>query len=317
MSVPEVIDVHVHYTRNRQQEKVVFNHPGWPDEWYNANPEGISEWFREEGLSHIFAINYIDINRIIDNRVARLAPGSAEEAEARKDLQVQMTDRIRQFNDWVVEHCQTESRVTPYVNVDIGVFFGDQQGMMDELDKQLAAGAKGVKIHPGLSRFYPGDEKMFPLYEKLSSLGVPILSDSGAAGGKAPAGSGPYGEPVNFYPVFEKFPNLRFIMAHLTTAYWDERIELARRFPQVQFDISGGFFQPNGNGRARDAHRCVPIEDAARFLKTIGTDRCMFGTDAPGSEVRGYVRTIMGLDLSDTEKEDILAKNARRFMEMK
>ena len=261
MSVPEVIDVHVHYTRNRQQEKVVFNHPGWPDEWYNANPEGISEWFREEGLSHIFAINYIDINRIIDNRVARLAPGSAEEAEARKDLQ--------------------------------------------------------VKIHPGLSRFYPGDEKMFPLYEKLSSVGVPILSDSGAAGGKAPAGSGPYGEPVNFYPVFEKFPNLRFIMAHLTTAYWDERIELARRFPQVQFDISGGFFQPNGNGRARDAHRCVPIEDAARFLKTIGTDRCMFGTDAPGSEVRGYVRTIMGLDLSDTEKEDILAKNARRFIDLK
>lgn len=316
MSVPEVIDVHVHYTRNRQQEKVVFNHPGWPDEWYNANPEGISEWFREEGLSHIFAINYIDINRIIDNRVARLAPGSAEEAEARKDLQVQMTDRVRQFNQWVCEYAASESRVTPFVNVDIGVFYGNQQAMMDELDERLAQGAKGVKIHPGLSRFYPGDEKMFPLYEKLSSLGVPMLSDSGSLGGREPGGI-VWGQPQNFAPVFEKFPKLRFIMAHLTSAYWDERIDLAKRFPQVQFDISGGFYQPNGNGRARDAHRSVPIEDAARFLKTIGTDRCMFGTDAPGSEVRGYVRTVMGLDLSDTEKEDILAKNARRFIDLK
>lgn len=316
MSVPEVIDVHVHYTRNRQQEKVVFNHPGWPDDWYNANPEGIDEWFATEGLSHIFAINYIDINRIIDNRVARLAKGSPEEAEARRDLQPQMTDRVRQFNEWVCDYAKTESRVTPFVNVDIGVFYGDQQGMMDELEARLAQGAKGVKIHPGLSRFYPADEKMFPLYERLSALGVPILSDSGSAGGREP-GTIAYGEPDNFIPVFEKFPKLRFIMAHLTTAFWDERIAIAKRFPEVYYDISGGFYQPNGNGRARDAHRCVPIEDAARYLKTIGTDRCMFGTDAPGSEVRGYVRTIMGLDLTDTEKENILAKNARNFMDLK
>ena len=40
----------------------------------------------------------------------------------------------------------------------------------------------------------------------------------------------------------------------------------------------------------------------------------MFGTDAPGTEVRSYVRTIMGLDLTDAEKENILAKNARRFI---
>lgn len=315
MSVPEVIDVHVHYTRSRQQEKLVFNHPGWPDEWYNANPEGLETWFENEGLSHIFAINYIDINRIIDNRVARVK-GTPEEAAARAELQPGMTERVKQFNDWIVEYCQTESRVTPFVNVDIGVFYGDQNAMMEELDKQLAAGAKGVKIHPGLSRFYPGDEKMFPLYEKLSQAGVPILSDSGSAGGREP-GSTAYGEPDNFRPVFEKFPKLGFIMAHLTTAFWDERIALAKDFPHVQFDISGGFYQPNGNGRARDAHRCVPIEDAARYLKTIGTDRVMFGTDAPGSEVRGYVRTIMGLDLTDAEKENILAKNARNFICLK
>ncbi|MEX2445740.1 MAG: amidohydrolase family protein [Dehalococcoidia bacterium] len=312
MSEPEVIDVHIHFTRSRAQEKIVFHKPGWPDEWYNCNPEGLDEYLDSEGLSHLFAINYIDINTIIDNRLARMAADDPQRPAAEEELRGQMTERVRQFNDWIVEYCKTEPRVTPFVNVDIGVFYGDQQAMMDELETRIEQGAKGVKIHPGLSRFYPADEKMTPLYERLQSAGIPILSDSGAAGARG--GRPVYGEPVNFAPVFEQFPRLRFIMAHLSTAFWDERVDIAKRFPQVQFDVSGGFY--SGTLRARDGQRNVPIEDATRFLRTIGTDRVMFGTDGPGADVRACIRQIMGLDLTDEEKEDILAKNARRFMDM-
>lgn len=309
MSVPEVIDVHIHLTRSRAQEKTVFPKPGWPDEWFGANAEGLGPWMESEGLSHLFAVNYIDINRIIDSRLARLAPGSAERAAAEHELRGQMTERVRLFNEWICDYCKTESRVTPFVNVDIGVFYGDQQAMMDELEARLAQGTRGVKIHPGLSRFYPADEKMFPLYERLQSSGVPVLSDSGPMHHD---GYPVYGEPVHFAPVFEQFPRLRFIMAHLPTGYWDERIELARRFPQLHFDISGGFYAPHM--RARDGHRSVPLEDAVRFLRTIGVERVMFGSDAPGGDVRSQIRTFMGIDLTDAEKERILAKNARAFM---
>ena len=311
MTVPDVVDVHVHFVRTVQQEKVVFPKAGWPDEWYGANPEGFDRWLRSEELSHIFAINFIDTHTIIDNRLARLTPDERPAAE--KELAEQMKERTSSFNEWICEYTKTEKRVTPFVNIDIGAFYDDEQMMMDELDKRLAEGAQGVKLHPGLGRFMPGDPRMFPVYERLQSAGIPILSDSGSAGGRTP-GSTVYGEPINFYPVFEKFPRLRFIMAHLTTAYWDERIELAKRFPQVQFDISGGFYSPDGPMRARDGNRCVPLADAARFLKTIGTDRCMFATDAPGADVRAYIRIILGLPLTDGEKEQILSKNARDYL---
>ncbi len=311
MTVPDVVDVHVHFVRSQQQEKLVFPKAGWPDEWYGANPEGLDRWLRSEELAHIFAINFIDTHSIIDNRLARMT--ADERPAAEKELAAQMTERTASFNDWITDYCKTESRVTPFINIDIGAFYGDQQAMMDNLEKNIANGAKGVKIHPGLSRFFPNDERMWPVYERLQSAGLPVLSDSGSAGGRTP-GSTVYGEPVNFIPVFEKFPRLKFIMAHLTTAYWDQRIDIAKRFPEIRYDISGGFYQPDGPMRARDANRCVPLADAARFLKTIGTDRCMFGTDAPGADVRAYIRVILGLDLTDGEKEQILGKNAREFV---
>ena len=309
MTVPDVVDVHVHFVRTAQQEKLVFPKPGWPDEWYGANPEGLDRWLRSEELAHIFAINFIDTHTIIDNRLARMS--AAERPAAQKELAAQMTERTASFNDWICEYCATEKRVTPFINIDIGAFYDDQQAMMDNLEKNLAAGAKGVKIHPGLSRFFPNDERMWPVYERLQGAGIPILSDSGAAGRQT---GSVFGEPVNFAPVFEKFPRLRFIMAHLTTAYWDQRIDIAKRFPQVHFDISGAFAETNGPVRARDGNRNVPIEDAVRFLRTIGTDRVMFATDAPGADVRAYIRLILRLDLTDDEKEKILGRNAREFI---
>ncbi len=133
MSEPDVIDVHIHLTRNRAQEKLVFAKPGWPDEWFNCNAEGLPQWLESEGVSHLFAINYIDVNAIIDNRLARMGTDNPERPAAEKELQKQMVDRVRQFNEWVVDYAKTESRVTPFAMVDIGIFFGDQQAMMDEM----------------------------------------------------------------------------------------------------------------------------------------------------------------------------------------
>jgi len=82
----------------------------------------------------------------------------------------------------------------------------------------------------------------------------------------------------------------------------------------VQFDVSGGFYAPDGPMRARDSNRNVPLADAARYLKTIGTDRCRFGTAAPGAGVRAYVRVILSFDPMDDDKEKILGRNAREFV---
>ena len=302
--------MHVHLTRDPAQEQLVFPKPGYPDEWYTANEPRVIAWMDAEGLSHLFMINYMDTNRIIATRLSRLEGASDSElGESREQLQGEMVERVQRLNAWACELGAKEPRIIPFVSVDIGVLY-DETAMMEELEARLATGARGVKLHPGLGGFYPGDERMFPLYDRLQDADIPILSDSGSLS-PAPDG-GVYGEPLNFVPVFEHFPKLRFIMAHLASAFWDERVLVAQRFPEVYFDLAGGFFSPGQH--ARDGHRACPVEDAPRFLRAIGTDRVLFGSDGPGEEVGPQLRNFMRLPLTDEERERILAKNAREFI---
>ena len=112
--------------------------------------------------------------------------------------------------------------------------------------------------------------------------------------------------------MFEQFPRLRFIMAHAASAFWDERVPIAERFPQVYFDLAGGFQGPGHH--ARDGHRACPIDDAPRFLRALGIKRVLWASDAPGHEAGPQLRSFMSIPLSDEERERILAKNAREFI---
>ena len=306
MALPEVIDVHVHLTRDPRQEQLVFPKPGYPDEWYRANELRVIDWMDDEGVSHLFMINYMDTNRMIASRLARM-PG-ASEAEL-EQLREEHVERLRRFNAWCCELGAREPRLIPFPCVDIGIFY-DVTVMMEELETRLAEGARGIKLHPGLGHYFPGDERMFPLYERLQEADVPVLSDTGSL---SPApGGGVYGEPLEFVPVFEQFPRLRFIMAHAASAFWDERVPIAERFPQVYFDLAGGFQGPGHH--ARDGHRACPIDDAPRFLRALGIERVLWASDAPGHEAGPQLRSFMTIPLSDDERERILARNAREFI---
>ena len=310
MALPEVIDVHVHLTRDPAQERLVFPKPGYPDEWYRANEPRVIDWMDDEGFSHLFMINYMDTNRMIASRLARMPDASEAELEgAREQLREEHVERLRRFNAWCCDLGAREPRLIPFPCVDIGIFY-DVTVMMEELETRLAEGARGIKLHPGLGLYFPGDERMFPLYERLQEADVPILSDTGSL---SPApGGGVYGEPLEFVPVFENFPRLRFIMAHAASAFWDERVPIAERFPQVYFDLAGGFQGPGHH--ARDGHRACPIDDAPRFLRALGIERVLWASDAPGHEAGPQLRSFMSIPLSDEERERILAKNAREFI---
>ena len=310
MTMPEVIDVHVHLTRDPAQEQLVFPKPGYPEEWYRANEPRVIPWMDAEGFSHLFMINYMDTNRMIAARLARMAGASEAALEgARVQLQEEHVERVRRFNAWACELGAREPRIIPFPCVDIGIFY-DVTVMMEELEARLAGGARGIKLHPGLGHYFPADERMFPLYERLQEADVPILSDTGSLS-PAPEG-GVYGEPLNFVPVFEQFPRLRFIMAHAASAFWDERVLIAQRFPNVYFDLAGGFYSPTQH--ARDDHRACPMEDAPRFLRALGIERVLWASDAPGHEAGPQLRSFMQIPLSDEERERILARNAREFI---
>jgi predicted TIM-barrel fold metal-dependent hydrolase len=116
--------------------------------------------------------------------------------------------------------------------------------------------------------------------------------------------------------VLERFPGLKLQIAHLPGGLWEDRIELARRFTEnVWFDTSQGFV--DALHRPLE-HRQVDGEAAVGVLRAIGTHRVLFASDAPGGgvDVVDLASQILRLDLTDDEKERILAGNAKQLLDL-
>ena len=68
-------------------------------------------------------------------------------------------------------------------NVDGIIPFGsvhpDSPDALNELERLAANGIKGVKLHPDYQGFFVNDEKLFPIYEKIASLGMITLFHCG------------------------------------------------------------------------------------------------------------------------------------------
>ena len=63
--------------------------------------------------------------------------------------------------------------------VAFGSVHPDAPDATEELERIKAAGLKGVKLHPEYQGFYADDEKMKPIYRKISELGLITVFHAG------------------------------------------------------------------------------------------------------------------------------------------
>jgi predicted TIM-barrel fold metal-dependent hydrolase len=194
--------------------------------------------------------------------------------------------------------------------IDPGLF---GEGLAGELEGWVASGARGIKVHPVICGHYPDDPRMHPIYEIAREQGLVVLTDTTAHPDKR---GRQVGAPLEWVPVLERFPGLKLQIAHLPGGLWEDRIELARRFTEnVWFDTSQGFV--DALHRPLE-HRQVDGEAAVGVLRAIGTHRVLFASDAPGGgvDVVDLASQILRLDLTDDEKERILAGNAKQLLDL-
>ncbi len=310
----EIIDAHVHVNRNITQEKDNLPVHGRRDRDCWGNPESINAYLDHVGISKVVSLNLLPSGPMRRALLARIPANlSGKELEAAKaDVEKELARRLKGMNEWL---CQV-SKENPRIVASIGIQkLLTPEEMVKEVELRVAQGAKAVKLIPGMFQYYPSDHDFWPMYEKCQQLGIPVTSDTGSSGGPGHTFIGStgvyYGEPINFTEVLESFPRLTLVMCHLPSAFWDERVEMAHRYPNLYFDSSGGFNAPYI--RARDGIRAVAEEDAVRIIRKIGADRIMWGTDGPGALAQPGIEQIFRLDLTEEEKRLILAENAKRI----
>ena len=196
-------------------------------------------------------------------------------------------------NDFAMELNKDESLFA------FGSVHPDATDALEELERIAAGGLKGVKFHPEYQGFYADDEKMKPIYKKISDLGLITLFHAGTD----------IGFPPPYHATPEHMKNaLRWFDSPVVAAHWGgagcgpEVLETLCG-ENLYFDLSFGY-------------GVISKPIAQGIVDKHGPDRLLFGSDMPWHRPEWELRLINSLDLSDTDREKIFWKNAKHLLKI-
>ena len=208
---------------------------------------------------------------------------------------VERADQVRRANDWLMSI--QDEMVVPF-----GAIHPDLDDKAAEVARLRHGGIKGIKLHPMMNSFYPDDPKMFPVYEEMGE-DMTLEIHSGRFPTTQP-GEPIYAAPERIMNVVRQFPRLKVIALHLGGFYMldEAERELIGR-ENVLIDTT---WPPS--------LREVAAETLTAIINKHGSHKVCFGTDFPLASQTDDADYILGLHLSDSDKEGILGENARQLI---
>ncbi len=168
-----------------------------------------------------------------------------------------------------------------------------------ELERLKSLGFKGIKLHPEYQNFFVDDEKLKPLYKKISELGFVLIFHAGEDYG--------YKSPFRATPerlrTAAKWIDAPIIAAHWGSAGMGEDVIKYLTDVPMYFDTAFGY-------------GTMPRERAMRILEKRGVENILFGSDCPWNAPSWDVNMIKTLELTNSELDDIFYKNAVKLLRL-
>lgn len=179
----------------------------------------------------------------------------------------------------------------------LGTLHPDSADMEADVNEIIALGLKGVKIHPDIQKVKLDDYRMLRMYE-LCEGRLPILFHTGD-------NRYDYSNPNRMIPILDTYKNLTVIGAHFGgwSIWEDARKNYAGR-ENFYVDCSSSLY-------------AIKPETACELIHIYGVDRVLFGTDYPLWTPESEIERFMQLDLTNSEREDILYNNAAKLFGIK
>jgi hypothetical protein len=132
-----------------------------------------------------------------------------------------------------------------------------------KLEALAASGARVVKLHPTMQRFYPDDRDVMELYAACERLGLVVFFHCGRAGIE-PEATHRYALPRHYAGAIESFPNVPFVLGHAGARDAEKALELRLRYENAWLGV-------HGQG----------VSQLDRMVRKTGGERLLFGTDWP------------------------------------
>ncbi|MGB0630806.1 MAG: amidohydrolase family protein [Alphaproteobacteria bacterium] len=167
-------------------------------------------------------------------------------------------------------------------------------------------GMLGFHFHPIMGHFAVNDTRLYPLFETINELKVPVMIDVGTTGMGAgiPGGMGAkirHAHPAAIDELAADFPKLTIIAAHPGWPWVDEMTAVALHKGNVFWEMSGWapkHFPPQ-----------LKIDMRARLQ-----DKIMFGSDYPSLPYERIFREWDELGYKPEVMEKIFHGNAERIL---
>jgi hypothetical protein len=167
-------------------------------------------------------------------------------------------------------------------------------------------GMLGFHFHPIMGHFAVNDQRLYPLFEVINALKVPVMIDVGTTGMGAgmPGGLGArirHAHPSALDDLAADFPNLTIIAAHPGWPWTDEMTAVALHKGNVYWEMSGW------------APKYFPAQLKVDIRARL-QDKVMFGSDYPSIPHARLFKEWAELGYADALMEKIYHQNAERIL---
>lgn len=196
---------------------------------------------------------------------------------------------------------RTGKRVLGLAGIDFDKPMADILAGLDVAIKEL--GLVGVCLEPGLARtpMYADDERLFPLYERVAELKVPLLFMSGPLAGPDIS----HTDPVRFDRVARRYSTMPVVLGHGCYPYVTETVALA--FKSEVTGLLNVFVSP-------DVYMFAPGGQA--YVEAINwlPNRFIFASAYSFLGVQESVRETLKLDIKDDALDAYMYRNAEALL---
>ena len=175
-----------------------------------------------------------------------------------------------------------------------------------EVDRAADLGLKGLKFHPTMQVFDPGEARFYPIYERMQERGLVALFHTGTCGiGAGTPGAGGtkirYSHPGFLDTVGADFPGITWVAAHFGWPWYPETLAYAMHKSNVWIELSGW------------APGYLPADVKREAGKRLN-ERTLFGSDYPFIPLDRWFSEFDELGYDDAAKDAILSGNAARLL---
>lgn len=196
------------------------------------------------------------------------------------------------INDFIADQCAQHPEF-----IGFGTMHPDFEDMEGEVERALARGLHGFKLHPDTQMVNMDDPRLMDFYEIIAGR-VPLVVHTGDYRYE-------YSDPHRLVRILKTFPDLVVDAAHL--GGWSI------------YDVGYDILHESLVGEERlfvdasSAFTWVGRRHMRELIHMWGADRVMYGSDYPMWDPTHELNEMLHCDLTDDELEKILYRNAESF----